>query len=249
MTAAEYLAFSKGLVQILTQFDPVFGGLIIHGDDINQKIADDLGDFDEHVFNYMNDEENCTYANPDRNNRKLTLDSTCRPGFHIIFSNKKSFSDFTLMISCGSKRLSRIGLIDIGFPSARQAKYQDYEHISRLMKLVIEYCQPDNAFMSYGRIDGQRKDEIKLEYESEKPARLTMTHPIGWLNYFRDPEVKSRLPADLDTEMLATGGTLIALKRSLPTADNKSDVATAIRIRNALMQPYVIDVYPCPHQQ
>lgn len=236
MTAAEYLAFSKGLVRKLMQFDPLFSGLIISGSKPNQyqKIADDLGDFDEKVFNYMGD---------DRNTIKMTLDTTYWRGFRSSFSNKEEEKrDIKLTISCGNTS-STTDLVNINFPGKRHPKCQDYAYLCELMKLLVEHCQPDNGFMTYGHII----DMVKLEYETQISKKIkrnhTVTHTIGWLNYFTDPAVNQRLPDDIDREVLATGGTLFSLKRSIPSVDNEEDVAIAMRIRDALSQPDVIDPY------
>jgi hypothetical protein len=245
MTASEYLAFSKTLVHKLMEFDPLLKGLIVWGKKPNQKphIAKDLRDFDDMVLAYLDDSKNWLYDNPDPNNRKLTLDSTCPVGFRISYSDKETYGDLT--IDCG-KSVWQTNVINIGFPGACHPKCQDYSYVSALMKLMVEYCKPDNAFMTYGRHGkelGQQRKEAKLEYDPGLRSGRKATHPIGWLNYFADPSVKHRLPDDIETEVLATGGTLITLKRSLPSTDNEEDVATAKRIRDALMQPVVVDAY------
>ena len=252
MTAREYLAFSQGLVRNLMAFDPLFKGLIVWGKKPNQKhhIAEDLSDFDDKVYDYMDDSKNWLYDNPDPNNGKLTLDSTCVVGFRKSYSNKEKNRDFTLTIDCG-KSDWQTDVVNIEFPGAHHPKCQDYTYISALMKLVVEYCKPDNAFMTYGkeyRDYGTPENQIKLKYDSGLRSGHNATHPIGWLNYFADPSVRHRLPDDIETEVLATGGTLITLKRSLPSADNEEDVATAERIRDALMLPEVVDVYWHAHQ-
>ena len=103
------------------------------------------------------------------------------------------------------------------------------------MKLLIEYCHPDYGFMTYGK-EGRQPGELKDN------VRLAQTFPIGWLTYLSDPSVDQRLPDDIEREVLASGGTLITLKRSLPSPDNAADVATATRIRDALAHPDMVSV-------
>lgn len=242
MTASEYLAFSKGLLQKLMQFDPlldcdwiVCGSAPRYG-----RIAADMSDFDDMAFTYLFNKKRA-YLNPDPDSGKLiqdkalTLDSRTDLGFSLRYRNREELnSELGICIVAGDLSQRLPSVVNIEFRK-NHPRRQDYAYLSALMKLLIEHCQPDYGFMSFGRegkAPGQPKNEVQL----------TQIFPIGWLTYLSDPTANQRLPDDIEREVLVGGGTLITLKRSLPSPDNAADVATATRIRDALAQPDMVDL-------
>lgn len=228
MTAEQYLAFSKGLLQELVQFDPVFSNLFSWGQGPNQKarFTQDYSDLDDKVFPQIN-EEDLRYQNPDPDNWELTLDSTCFKGFRMSYSNTDRLEEgqLTVSISAGAMDDDNLNVVGIEFPKINYPQFYEYDFVSALMKVVIEYCQPQHGYV----ISHPFWEAVELE---DSPIG---TCPIGWLTYQADQAVNNLLPSDVEHEVLSTGGTLTILKHSLPSAENKADVASAIRIRDTVM--------------
>jgi len=233
MTASEYLAFSKELLQKLMQFDHMLDDdwLVSGLAPRYGHLAADMSDFDDTAFAYMFN-KNEHYLNPDPDSEELTLASKSPLGFSLSYQNREKLNnEVTMTISAGDLTDRQTSLVNIEFMKSHPRR-QDYTYLSALMKLLIEHCQPDYGFMTYGKIHGLRKDKV----------RLGDIFPIGWLTYLSDPSVNARLPKDIESEVLATGGTLITLKRALPSPDNAEDVAIATRIRDALVQPEMVNL-------
>ncbi len=225
MTAREYLAFSKGLLQELSQFDSVFENLYGCGKKPNQKawFTEDYCDFNDKVLPQINDQE-IRYENADPDNWKITLDSKSFKGFRNSYSNTDEEGQTTVSISGGATEEDITDLVNIKFPKVKYSQFYDYEYVSALMKIVIEYCQPDHGFV----ISEQFWDAIELE---DEPGIC----PIGWLTYLSNRRVTQMLPANIEREILATGGTLFTLKRTLPSVENTEDISAAIGIRDTLI--------------
>jgi hypothetical protein len=227
MTAEQYLAFSKGLLQELMQFDPVFSNLFSWGQGPNQKawFAQNYSDLDDKVFPQLNDEE-IRYENPDSDNWKLTLDAKSFIGFTMSYSNTDKLEEgqLTVRINAGATTDS-MNVVGIEFPTVNYPQFYEYDFVSALMKVVVEYCQPQHGYV----ISHPFWEAVELE---DSPIG---TCPIGWLTYLADEKVKTLLPSDVEYEVLTTGGTLITLKHSPPSAENEADIARAIRIRDAVM--------------
>ena len=228
MTAEQYLAFSKGLLQTLAQFDSLFVNLFSWGNGPNQKawFAQDYSDLDDKVFPQIN-EEDLRYQNPDPDNWELTLDSTCFKGFRMSYSNTDILEEGQLTVSIGAGAMDDdiLNVVGIEFPKVNYPQFYEYDFVSDLMKVVIEYCQPQHGYV----ISHPFWEAVELEGEP------IGTCPIGWLTYLANQAVSNQLPSDVEREVLSTGGTLITLKHPLPSAENEADVASAIRIRDALL--------------
>jgi len=227
MTAREYLAFSKGFLQTLAKFDPMFSNMFSWGNGPNQEswFADNYSDLEDKVFPELDDDE-IRFQNPDPDNWKLTLDSKSFIGFITSYSNEDEEGQFTVNIGAGAPDGDTTSVVSIEFPRVNYPQFHDYDFVSALMKVVIEYCKPRKGFViSHPFWDTVRSEEVK-----------SSTCPIGWLTYLADPTVNDLLSPDVEREVLSTGGTLITLKHSpLPSPDNTDDVAAAIRIRDILL--------------
>ena len=238
MTAREYLAFSKGLLQTLERFDSVFSHLFSWGNGPNQKswFAENYGDLEDKVFPQLNDEE-IRYENPDPDNWDLTLDAKSFIGFIESYSNtdKVEEGQLTVSINAGATTDS-MNVVRIEFPKVNYPQFYEYDFVSALTKVVIEYCHPHHGYV----ISHSFWEAVESE---DEPVG---TCPIGWLTYLENQAVNSLLPPDVEREVLSTDGTLIILKHSLPSADNEADVAAAIRIRDAIMPLLAVTVHT-PH--
>lgn len=236
MTAEQYLAFSKGLLQTLIQFDPVFANLFSWGQAPSQKawFAQDYSDLDDKVFPQIN-EEDLRYQNPDPDNWELALDSTCFKGFRMSYSNTDILEEGQLTVSIGAGAMDDdiLNVVGIEFPKVNYPQFYEYDFVSDLMKVVIEYCQPQHGYA----ISHPFWEAVELEGEP------IGTCPIGWLTYLADASANDLLPPDVEREVQSTGGTLITLKHSPPpSTDNPEDIANAIRIRDILMPLLVNEV-------
>jgi len=234
ITAREYLAFSKGLLQRLAAFDPVFNNLFSWGKGPNQKawFAENYSDLEDKVFPQIN-EEDIRYQNPDPDNWVLTLDSTCFKGFRMSYSNTDKLEEGQLTVGIGAGAMDDdiTNVVHIEFPEVNYPQFYDYNFVSALMKVVIAYCEPREGFV----ISHPFWEAVESE---DEPVG---TCPIGWLTYLADPAVNDLLPSDVEREKLSTGGILIILKHNPPPSpENPEDVASAIRIRDAV-KPLLID--------
>lgn len=233
LTTREYLEFSRGLLQILVKFDAVFSNLFSWGNGPNQKVwfLENYSDLDNKIFPLISIKE-FRYQNPDPNNWGLTLDSKSHVGFSRSYYNTDKSEEGKLSVSIDAGAAGNsTNVVHIEFPEVNYSQFYDYEFVSALIKIVIEYCQPQEGFV----ISHPFWDAVR----SEDAPRSTC--PIGWLTYLADQTANDTLPSDVECEVLSTGGTLITLKHSPPPSpDNPEDVANAIRIRDAMM-PLLLD--------
>lgn len=228
MTAREYLAFSRGLLQTLVKFDPVFANLFSWKNSPQKAwFAENYTDLDDKIFPLIGLKES-RYENPDPDNWELTLDSKFATGFSSAYhsTDKAEEGKLTVHINAGGTSGNSTNVVRIEFPEVNYPQFYEYDYVFALTKRVIEYCQPREGFVI--------SHPFWNAVESEKVKSSTC--PVGWLTYLADASVNDLLPPDVEREVLSTGGTLITLKHEpLPSPDNPEDVAKAIRIRDILL--------------
>lgn len=221
------MAFSKRLLQALSQFSPLFRNLFAWGRGSGKEVffAEDFSDFEGKLLPLIHDKKRC-YENPDPTNKGFTLDSIGFAGFRASYSNTDADNfTLTLSIAAGAPEFHS-SVVNIEFFKETNPSFYDYAFTSALMKLLINYCEPHYAFV----ISHPFWNAVEIEDEDGLNIR-----PIGWLTYLADPRTAQLLPTDVEQEVLPTGGTLITLQHEFPSADNPDDVAAAIRIRDVLL--------------
>jgi hypothetical protein len=228
LTAREFLAFNKGLLRKLAQFDSVFGDLFIWGPSPKQKtwFAPDYSDLEEKLFPQLGRGVEVRYQNPDPDDWGLTLDSTFLGGFRQQYYKKNKPGKDMRFVQISAGGAAGTNSVGIEFPEINHPQFYEYDYVSALMKLLIEYCQPQEGLVTNGLFS----DVV----ESDDVPGTTCT--VGWLTYLENQSVDKILPPDIEREILTTGGTLITLNHSLPSAENEEDITSAIRIRDTLMK-------------
>ena len=231
MTASEYLTFSKGVLQTLARFDPMFNKLILWGSGPGKEVLlePDSSEFGQKVFARMKDDDgDRVYQNPDPTNIKLTMDSRCRIAFHTSFTvDDGDDTGVDVSIAAGSSDDDTC-LVNLEFSLTFHPQFYDHDFMQSLMKLLIAYCDPYNAFV----ISHPFWNQIELPpREDEVNSRV---EPVGWFTYLANPRANALLPADVQREILPGGGVLISLQQAFPSEDDPAAVAAAIRIRDAL---------------
>ena len=224
LTTAEYLTFSKEVLHVLAEFDPMFKKIVLLGKELTKP---DAPDFENRLIEQINMIER-VYQNPDPANQKLTMASTSWFGFdgHYMI-NTEGGTGARLTITAGAPE-DWPCLINLKFSRTFHPEFYEHNFMQALIKLLIEFCNPTNAFVISHPFWNQielppREDEINSRVE-----------PVGWFTYLANPRANALLPADVQREILPGGGVLISLQQAFPSEDDPAAVAAAIRIRDAL---------------
>lgn len=232
MTAREYIAFSKGVLLELADFDPAFHNLSSSGREPNQRteFSKDMNDFEEKVLPQLY-AKGIRYENPDPDNWQCTMDSMSPIGFGNTYSNMDIIKDETIMVSIrgGDKRDGK-GVILINFPKVNYPQFYDYTFVLALLKKVVNYSQPERGYI----MSQEFRKKVAKYYEGKELSTLSGKIFVGWLTYSASPAIDKVLPTDVDREVLPNGGTLIVLKQSLPSAESEEDILTATKIQDVL---------------
>ncbi|MDR2951307.1 MAG: hypothetical protein LBV71_19130 [Prevotella sp.] len=227
MTAREYLMFSKNILLQLKSFSSDFNALYAWGSETNmgRYLKDDLSDFESVVFNQLKD-DNIAYSNPDKSNKKFTLDSKCFIGYNNSYSTNDNYkqSQITVTIGAGKENPSNddVGILNFEFSEILQSKL-NLPNLIQLLEFSINLVNPYYGTISsfeFGKKTNKKKDNIE----------------IGWITYIFNKEVFKLLPKNVGKKILSNGGVIFWLSEERPLSTNERAVQKAIEIRNILAE-------------
>lgn len=236
-TTQEYLNFTRGLLQLLEGFDPIFQNIIM-ASNVEDRYFDfksDWSDFDSKVFHNLKiSDDDIAYQNSDTDNISLTLASYSFMGFSTAYMPQGDMSKTYISISAGIND-SRSNVVNLYFSREKAPCFNDLTFVRQLIITLINYCQPDYAMVIsdsfWDALDGIESDGIDENgYVIQSDMR-----PVGWLTYIADGEVAAILPDNIQTERLGTGGVLITLQAQMPTAEQTEAVETARNIQKTIV--------------
>ena len=225
MTAQEYLDFCKNFIVHLRDFDERFKTIYSWGftAKASKYIKDDLSDFDEVVFNQL--DEGVAYINPDPNNKKLTLQSKCKIGFMHSFSNTHyDNNQKSVYISCGKINKPGLGVINFEHSKDLQNNLTLDELIIHL-NFIINIVPIVYASIGYTRFIIDVNDTNRIAHDEEID--------IGWITYTNRIETAEVLPDYVSYKKLPTG-VIFWLSDTKIAADNMEYVEKAVEVRNIL---------------
>ncbi len=224
MTAQEYIVFSKDILQKLQAFSPLFKTLYAWGTSATagRYLKEDLSDFEQVVFEQLVDDERA-FINPDTTNKNLTLNSKWYSGYSNSYSTDKDYKkeQITVSISAGSNDLDNAGILNFEFSNKLQPKLS-LQKMMELMEFCIELVNP--YFITTSSFEFRKKtNEESQDYK------------IGWINYFKDKQVKDLLPKDIKNKAFNNGGVLFWLSEEVALSTNQLAIEKAKSIQEILL--------------
>jgi hypothetical protein len=209
MTVREYIDFSKDILTKLAKFDPIFRHLFGWGMKANarRQIAPDMSDFDEIVYNQI-DDKSIAYSKPDANNNEFTWDSTCFIGYRNSYSNTTRVKEGKISITIDAGKDTHPGILIIKFPEYNYHRFNDYQFVRNLFLTCIEMLNPIYGhIISDGLIDINHHDKNEIY--------------IGWFTYLSKKHILKKLPKDIQIEDMQNGTLLLSSEEIPDTTDTE----------------------------
>jgi hypothetical protein len=227
MTAKEYILFSKDILLQLQHFADDFKTLYAWGAEANAGVylKEDLSDFESVVFSQLNDTE-IAYSNPDKSNKKFTMDSKCFIGYSNSYSTNKDYKQqqITVTIGAGKENLKNgdMGILNFEFSKSLQPNL-DLSYLLKLLEFSINLVNPYYVTV----ISNELRRKVSINNEN---------YWIGWINYFADKEVLNLLPANINTKLLFDKGVCFWLSEKMPASTDEDIVQKALQIRENIKE-------------
>lgn len=226
LTFRGYISAVQQFLAELQRVHSVFKQLYEVGDKPNDMVAidEDLGNLEQIALERAYDRESKKYSatNPDGS---PTLGAISATGYYLQFDNNKNNPKerVTVSIGAGMENPRLTNAIIIKFPEVGYPEFQDPAFVTRLLAIVVEYWQPQQAIVSSGSFRDLTYDEKTGFF-------------IGWLTYLSNPSICQALPADISCEPFGSRGALITVSPHMSSAENPGDVTTAITIASTLRE-------------
>lgn len=227
LTLRQYVDSVRGFLALLRELHPVFSRLEWVGDRPNSavEISSDLANLEEIILRHSWDKRDLKGSvNADG---APAPSATNQIGFQIMFATKDwPGTDVTISIGAGalSSVLSNAVVIEFrdgNGGSLLHSEFFGYDFLKELFGRIIQYWKPDTALVTL-------RDFAKRVCP-DGPSKA------GWLTYAADPRA-AKLASRFATEALEVPGTVFTLGRQGISAENADQVATAIKLKDALQE-------------
>ena len=222
-TLREYIAGCKQFMTQLGKLHPIFQALVMTGKapQAGVRLLPDLSNLDDLVFQLgPHGDDLFTHANPDGS---PTLDSEGGIGFSTSYANKEPQAErgVSVSISTGMDSAWLTNAVVIRLPG-KVTEFREYDFVKKLLATTVECWEPSMAVVT--------SHAFREKLDGKGGSRT-----IGWMTWFQDASVAKALPKKAERETLANG-VLVTTTRELLSAENPTHVATARRIRDALLK-------------
>lgn len=228
LTAREYISYCKELLKNIKDIFPNMYLSILDDQDKVHFFQEDFEDFsEENLHKIIMEDKEIVYYNPDKENKRLTIDSTCWMPFSFLFflNNDKNMniyeeSDISINISQGVKKFSSPSIINIEFSSEFSKKIN-----IEIIKKLFQCLEKTNDLQYAIFISDDFWDSVRIK---------GLKRWIGYVTYFANKDILKLLENVDNIEISESNlGAMISLENLDFSEEN---IQKAIQIRNILAE-------------
>lgn len=229
LTAREYISYCKELIRNIKNVFPEMHLHILDDKDKVHFFREDLSDFgEENLHKIIMEDKEIVYYNPDKDNKRLTIDSTCWTPFGSLFflHNCKETDiykdvDISISVSQGANDINnKMAVIIIEFSDQFKKKLNE-----DILKSIVVSLERSNDLKYATIISHKFRRNVKEEKQK---------FWIGYLTYFANKEIPKLLENVGNIDISETNlGAMISLESLEFSEEN---IQKAIQIRDILAE-------------
>ncbi|OZY83649.1 hypothetical protein CBP51_19815 [Cellvibrio mixtus] len=222
LTAREYIALSKAILQSLKAFHKAFEIIHSWGDKPTSwtMIDDDFSNFNNTVLNHIFDEE-IIYTDAAGNKVSFSPEAMSWARFSNSYSNIKNPHETKYLISIGAGGESGWGFVNIELPPIYFDEFRTTKKLIDLIDIILQKIELEGAYV-YTKTLYDHVVDYDKDYDIE----------IGWLNYFKNKNIQLHIPTEL-FHSSHKNGIVFWLENEISTP-TKETINLAMEIRNIL---------------